>query len=273
MATELHRIAAEMTRLPKEKARPLAQLCAWWKASAILTSGVAADVINSLLEHARAAAAAIRAWGAAVVDVALAAVDVAATVFVTNNGRSLPPPAPARRSPPPPRPRPARPPHPGLDDGIVTAAIATHCLDISEPQTSRGLQPGYCPYTACWALSGLPARRPPTPAPDPDQQPPADSGALTGPRHPEGKAREWEIPRLPLNYERAVLAGAAVREKLRSATATVRGRAYDVVAHQQAAMPEPHHPLAAQDAVPAFDAGLPGAPWMSAAHAMIRPHE
>ncbi|MFF3919155.1 hypothetical protein ACFYZB_38055 [Streptomyces sp. NPDC001852] len=42
---------------------------------------------------------------------------------------------------------------------------------------------------------------------------------------------------MPLQYERAVLSGAAVREKLRSTVAT-RGRAYDVVAHQQAAMPE-----------------------------------
>ncbi|MET7912013.1 hypothetical protein ABZS98_27845 [Streptomyces avermitilis] len=41
-----------------------------------------------------------------------------------------------------------------------------------------------------------------------------------------------------MQYERAVLAGAVVREKLRTTTAAVRGRAYDVVAHQQAAMPE-----------------------------------
>ncbi|MBO8203503.1 hypothetical protein JW613_35275 [Streptomyces smyrnaeus] len=38
----------------------LAQLRAWWKASAILTSGVAADVFTSLLEHAPAAAAVVR---------------------------------------------------------------------------------------------------------------------------------------------------------------------------------------------------------------------
>ncbi|MFF1465746.1 hypothetical protein [Streptomyces sp. NPDC058330] len=50
---------------------------------------------------------------------------------------------------------------------------------------------------------------------------------------------EWEIPRIPLQYERAVLARAVVREKLHTTTAAaVRGRAYDVVAHQQAAMPE-----------------------------------
>ncbi|OKJ10083.1 hypothetical protein AMK21_31115 [Streptomyces sp. CB00316] len=50
--------------------------------SAILTSGFAADVITSLLEYARAAAATIRARVAAVVD-------VAATVFVMNDGGTL----------------------------------------------------------------------------------------------------------------------------------------------------------------------------------------
>ncbi|MFF8036293.1 hypothetical protein [Streptomyces sp. NPDC016626] len=105
---------------------------------------MAADVINSLLEYARAAAAAIRARVAAVVDVALAAVDVAATVFVMNEGgrfhrRHLL--AEARR-------------HlalvlrgrrrdPGPDDRIVAAAISTYCLDISEPKTVRGLEAGY----------------------------------------------------------------------------------------------------------------------------------
>ncbi|WP_437099988.1 hypothetical protein [Streptomyces sp. enrichment culture] len=59
------------------------------------------------------------------------------------------------------------------------------------------------------------------------------------PRPPGQDALEWEIPRILLQYERAVLAGAAVREKLRTTTATaVRGRAYDVARHQQAAMPE-----------------------------------
>ncbi|MFE9476836.1 hypothetical protein [Streptomyces griseofuscus] len=58
---KLNAIAARKTRPPKQSARPLAQLRAWWMASAILASGVAADIITSLLEHARAAAAAIRA--------------------------------------------------------------------------------------------------------------------------------------------------------------------------------------------------------------------
>ncbi|MFD5681448.1 MobF family relaxase [Streptomyces bacillaris] len=236
---KLNQIAARKTRPPKQSARPLAQLRAWWKASAILTSGVAADVITSLLGYARAAAAAIRARVAAVVDVALAAVDVAATVFVMNEGgrfhrRHLL--AEARR-------------HlalvlcgrrrdPGLDEEIVAAAISTHCLDITEPKTVRGLEAGYRLYTARWSLSDLPARRrPPGPAPDPDRQPPADPGEPAAPRPPERDAGEWEIPRVPLQYERAVLARAVVREKLRTTTA-VRGRAYDVVAHQQAAMPE-----------------------------------
>ncbi|WP_405681933.1 hypothetical protein [Streptomyces sp. NBC_00057] len=88
--------------------------------------------------------------------------------------------------------------------------------------------------------------------PDPDRLPPADPGApalanpyapadpgsfsLAAPRPPGQEAGEWEIPRVPLSYDRAVLAGAAVREKLR--TTVVRGREYDVTAHQQAAMPE-----------------------------------
>ncbi|WP_234310690.1 MULTISPECIES: hypothetical protein [unclassified Streptomyces] len=233
---KLNTIAARKTRPPKKgKARSLGQLRADWRASAIRTSGVPADVISTLLEYARAAAAAIRARVAAVVDIALAAVDVTATVFVMNNGgrfhrRHLL--AEARR-------------HlalvlrgqrrdPGLDDQVVAAAISTHCLDITEPKTIRGLEADYRLYTARWSLSDLPARRRPAPAPAPD--PPAEPAA---PRPPGPDAGEWDVPRIPLQYDRAVLAGAAVREQLRTTTATaVRGRAYDVVAHQQAAMPE-----------------------------------
>ncbi|MGW2515179.1 relaxase domain-containing protein [Streptomyces scopuliridis] len=236
---KLNQMAARKTRPPKQKALPLAQLRAWRKTSAILTSGVAADVITSLLEYARAAAAAIRARVAAVVDVALAAVDVTATVFVMNEGgrfhrrhllaetrRHLTLVLRGRRR------------DPGLDDQIVAATISTHCLDISEPKTARGQEPGYRLYTACWTLPDLePARRPPATVPDPDRQPPADPGTPAAPRPPDQEPGEWEIPRVPLRYERAVLAGMVVHEKLRTAAA-VRGRAYDVAAHQQAAMPE-----------------------------------
>ncbi|MGW2425908.1 MobF family relaxase [Streptomyces sp. NPDC001709] len=217
---KLNGIAAKMTRPPKQKARPLAKLRKEWKESAIRTSGVAADVINSLLEYARAAAAAIRARVAAVVDVALAAVDVTATVFVMNDGgrfhrRHLL--AEARR-------------HlvlvlrgrrrdPGLDDQIVAAAISTHCLDISEPKTVRGLESGYRLYTARWALSDLPARRrPPTPRPDLHRHPPADPSAPAAPQALHQTVGEWEIPRRPLSGCRIALrepgrsaAGAGVR--------------------------------------------------------------
>ncbi|MEU3226761.1 MobF family relaxase [Streptomyces sp. NPDC006976] len=239
---ELMRIAAHKTRPPKQKkARSLAQLRADWKQSAIDTSKVAAGVINSLLERARAAAARIRARVAAVVDVALAAVDVAAVVFVMNGGgrfhrrhllaesrRHLALVLRGRRR------------DPGLDEGIVRAAISTYCVDISEPKSTRGLLADYRLYTARWALSDLvTARRPPAAVPDPDRLPPPGTPAslsLATPRPPGQAVGEREIPRVPLSYDRAVLAGAAVREKLRASV--VRGPAYDVVAHQQAAMPE-----------------------------------
>ncbi|MFF2183749.1 hypothetical protein [Streptomyces sp. NPDC058155] len=48
---------------------------------------------------------------------------------------------------------------------------------------------------------------------------------------------EWEIQRVPLRYDRAVLAAAVVRGKLRTTIAR-RVRAYGGAAHQQAAMPE-----------------------------------
>ncbi|MFF9705318.1 hypothetical protein ACF1FE_29690 [Streptomyces griseofuscus] len=65
-------------------------------------------------------------------------------------------------------------------------------------------------------------------------------------------------PRIPLQYERAVLAAAVIRERLRATTATaVRGKAYDVVAHQQAAMPE--QLLAPEPAAPAYDGREPEA--------------
>ncbi|MFF2641743.1 relaxase domain-containing protein [Streptomyces niveus] len=231
---ELMRMAAHKTRPPKKQnARSLAQLRADWKQSAIDTSEVAADIINSLLERARAATAAIRARVATVLDVALAAVDVTAMVFVMNGGgrfhrRHLL--AEARRHLA--LVLRGRSREPDLDERIVDAAIDAHCLDISEPKTTRGLLPDYRLYTARWALPDpQPARRPPTPAPDPDQPPPAE------PRPSGQEAGEWEIPRVPLRYDRAVLASAVVREKLRTTTAR-RGRAYDVTAHQQAAIGE-----------------------------------
>ncbi|MEV2215033.1 hypothetical protein AB0H86_26945 [Streptomyces sp. NPDC050997] len=165
----LNGIAAKKTRPPKPRARSLARLRADWKASAIRAVGV--DVVTSLLERARAAAAAIRARVAAVVDVGLAAVDVTAMVFVMDKDgffhrrhllseahRHLALVLRGRRR------------EPGLDEKIVDAAIGAHCLDISEPKTLRGHMPAYRFYTARWLLADLPTRRRPPDA-DPIRAP------------------------------------------------------------------------------------------------------
>ncbi|MFB8406569.1 MobF family relaxase [Streptomyces sp. NPDC055912] len=73
--------AADRTRPPKRKQpRPLSELRESWRESAIAAFG--ADVINRLAQRARAAAAAVWARVRPVVDVALAAVDVVAVVYV-----------------------------------------------------------------------------------------------------------------------------------------------------------------------------------------------
>ncbi|MFE2045311.1 MobF family relaxase [Streptomyces sp. NPDC059477] len=71
--------AAQDTRPQKKTPRPLKQLLAWWKASALLRFGK--QMVDGLLERCRAAGAAIRARVDPAVDMALAAVDVAAVVF------------------------------------------------------------------------------------------------------------------------------------------------------------------------------------------------
>jgi hypothetical protein len=58
--------------------RPLKQLLAWWRASALLRFGK--QMVDGLVERCRAAGAAIRAWVDPHVAAALAAVDVAAVV-------------------------------------------------------------------------------------------------------------------------------------------------------------------------------------------------
>ncbi|WP_326695779.1 MULTISPECIES: hypothetical protein [unclassified Streptomyces] len=49
---------------------------------------------------------------------------------------------------------------PGLDDRIVAAAISTHCLDISEPKTVRGLEADYRLYTEDQGLCQTKVSRP-----------------------------------------------------------------------------------------------------------------
>lgn len=71
--------AAQETRPDKETPRPLDQLLAWWRVSALLKFGQA--MVDGLLQRCQAAGAAIRARVGPWVDTALATVDVAAIVF------------------------------------------------------------------------------------------------------------------------------------------------------------------------------------------------
>ncbi|MER6611587.1 hypothetical protein ABT282_38525 [Streptomyces sp. NPDC000927] len=83
---------------------------------------------------------------------------------------------------------------PGLDDDIVDAAVATHCLDISEPKTLRGHMPVYRFYTARWPLADPPTRRRPDAIPGTDHRPPAGPKDSDEPRLPL-EPGEWDIPR------------------------------------------------------------------------------
>ncbi|MCF1597750.1 relaxase domain-containing protein [Streptomyces muensis] len=234
---KLNRIAALKTRPAKPRPRSLTQLRQDWRDSARAFLAAGADIIDYLLERARAAAPAIRARVAAVVDVGLAAVAVTATVFVTNKDgcfhrRHLL--AEARRHLA--LVQRGRRREPGLDEMIVKTAIAAHCTDITEARTERGEEPDYRLYTARWAPHGpSPARRRPTAAPDhgADREPPADPAGPLLPLEPG----EWDIPRVPLLHDRAVIASTVLSARLRSALRTGRDP-YDVFAHQQAAMPE-----------------------------------
>ncbi|MFJ1561557.1 hypothetical protein [Streptomyces mirabilis] len=126
---------------------------------------------------------------------------------------------------------------PGLDEDIVDAAIATHCLDISEPKSLRGRMPAYRFYTARWPLADPPTRRPPDAEPDPNPRPPAGPGDPDTPRLPL-EPGEWDIPRVPLLHDRAVIASTVLSARLCTARRTGRTLYDDVVVHQQAAMPE-----------------------------------
>ncbi|MFP8945312.1 relaxase domain-containing protein [Streptomyces fenghuangensis] len=234
--TKLNQIAAYTTRPAKPPALPLARLRRQWRAGAVRHVGAA--VVDSLLQRARAAGAAIRARTAAVVDIALAAVAVAAIVFVMNPGghfhrRHLL--AEARR-------------HlaltlrgqrrePGLDEEIVDTALAAHCTDVTQATTSRGARPEYRLYTTGWTLADLTPTRPA----GPDRRPVAAPAAPHLPLQPE----EWAIPRVPLRHDRATIAAAVVQTQARIARRTVRRAA--------------HRPPARPEQLALFDPG-PGGP-------------
>jgi hypothetical protein len=230
----LNRVAAKKTCPSMPRARSLARLRADGKTSATLAVGV--DVLTSLLERARAAARTIRARVAAVADIDLAAVDVAAIAWVMHRDgffhrRHLL--AEARR-------------HlalvlrgrlrePGLDERIADAALAAHRTDITEPRTQHGKNQEHRLCTTRWAPGPPPARRRPSTGPDPDHKPAPDPAASHLPLD-EG---EWPVPRDPLRYDRAVIASTVLSARLRTARRASRDPyPYDGFAHRQAALPE-----------------------------------
>lgn len=249
---KLNRIAARKTRPNKPRARSLAQLREDWQSSARAFLAAGAHLIDPLLERARAAADAIRARVAAVVDVALAAVAVTATVFVMNKDgyfhrRHLL--AEARRHLA--LVQRGRRRAPGLDEKIVDAALAEHCTDITEARTERGEEAGYRLYTARWAPAAPPPPRTPAAASGRDRKPAPDPAVPFLPMEPG----EWDIPRVPLEHDRAVIAAGVLTARLRTARRTGRPL-YDATAHQpppeQLLLFTREHPAAAK-AGPAVD--------------------
>ncbi|MFE7404219.1 MobF family relaxase [Streptomyces sp. NPDC057557] len=225
---KLNRIAARKTRPAKPRARSLAQLRKDWQSSARAILAASAHLIDTLLERARAAADAIRARVAAVVDVGLAAVAVTATVFVMNKDgyfhrRHLL--AEARRYLA--LVQRGRRREPGLDDQVVDAALAEHCTDITEARTERGEEPGYRLYTARWSPAAPLSSRAPAAVPGRDRKPAPDLAAPFLPVEPG----EWDIPRVPLRHDRAVIAARVLTARLRTARRTGRPL-YGTAVHQ-----------------------------------------
>ncbi|WP_330480043.1 MobF family relaxase [Streptomyces sp. NBC_00724] len=242
--------AAQDTRREKKTPKPLEQLRAWWRVSAILSFGQ--KMVDGLLERCRAAGAAIRKRVGPLVDTALAAVDVAAVVYTvrrtfarrhvlaearrhlmeTLRGRAFPP---------------------GLDDYIADRALSRHGRQLTVPQEGRRTPPpdqltytADFPWPARWWIAGT------------DGKPPR---AAT--RYERARVASLALQNA---IRTARAAPAAVRDGAPAATASATGRADDhnhdqaaphavvhpdrdaaftpgqraaaVHAHQQAAMPE-----------------------------------
>ncbi|MFJ5850823.1 MobF family relaxase [Streptomyces sp. NPDC092903] len=224
--------AAQDTRREKKNPKPLEQLRAWWRASAILRFGQAR--VDGLLERCRTAGKAIRARVGPVVDTALAAVDVAAIVFTVRNAfarRHVL--AEARR-------------HlletlrgraftRGLDDYIADAALSRHSRQLTVPQKGRRApSPDRLTYTADfawphrWWIAGT------------DGKPPRESS----------------------RYERARVASLALQNAIRDARilSSVRDgapAACDDQNHDQAAPYAVDHPDRDAALTPAQQAAMP----------------
>jgi hypothetical protein len=119
---------------------------------------------------------------------------------------------------------------PGQDNRIVNEALAAHCTDITEARTERGEEPGYRLYTARWAPTDPPPSRTRAAAPRWDRKPAADPAAPFLPLEPG----EWDIPRVPLRHDRAVIAARVLIARLRTARRTGRPL-YGPAAHQPTA--------------------------------------
>jgi hypothetical protein len=222
--------AAQETRPDKKTPRPLDQLLAWWRVSALLKFGQ--QMVDGLLQRCQAAGAAIRARVGPWVDTALATVDVAAVVFtvrgIFSRRHVL---AEARR-------------HlletlrgrayvPGIDSHIADRALERYCRQLTVPQKGRRTPaPDQLSYTADfawpvrWWIAGT------------DGKPPRESS-----RYERARVASLALQ----NAIRAALtAPPAVRDEAPAATAsatppvgeTAAQRAAAIQAHQQAAMPQ-----------------------------------
>ncbi|MEV6383147.1 MobF family relaxase [Streptomyces sp. NPDC051773] len=222
--------AAQETRPDKKTPRPLDQLLAWWRVSALLKFGQ--QMVDGLLQRCQAAGAAIRARVGPWVDTALATVDVAAIVFtmrgIFSRRHVL---AEARR-------------HlletlrgrayvPGIDSHIADRALERYGRQLTVPQKGRRTPaPDQLSYTADfarpirWWIAGT------------DGKPPRESS-----RYERARVASLALQ----NAIRAALtAPPAVRDEAPAATApatqpvgeTAAQRAAAIQAHQQAAMPQ-----------------------------------
>lgn len=224
--------AAQETRPDKKTPRPLDQLLAWWRVSALLKFGQ--RMVDGLLQRCRSAGAAIRARVGPWVDTALAAVDVAAVVFTVRGVFS-------RRH--------------------VLAEARRHLL---ETLRGRAYVPGIDSYIADRALERY-GRQLTVPqkgrrAPAPDQLP--FTAEFTSPSRWWVAGADGKPPRESTRYERARVASLALQNAIRkaltepsvrdeapaaphgvdhpgrAAAQTPAQRAAAIHAHQQAAMPQ-----------------------------------
>ncbi|WP_333745734.1 MobF family relaxase [Streptomyces sp. IBSBF 2950] len=179
--------AAQDTRREKKTPKPLEQLLAWWRTSAILRFGKA--MVDGLLERCRAAGAMIRDRVGERVDTALAAVDVAAVVFTVR--RTF-----ARRH--------------------VLAEARRHLLEtLRGREFTRGLDD----YIASLALTHhsrqLTVPQPGRPAPAPDQI--SYTADFAWPHRWWIAGTDGKPPRESSRYERARVASLALQNAIRDA--------------------------------------------------------